>query len=247
MESRPSDSTPREKGTGTHPQVLLVDDDVELCAMLGEYLGREGYAITAVHDGESGIARSRSDQFDIVVMDITMPRLDGFETLRRIRTFSAIPVLMLTARGDDVDRIVGLELGADDYLAKPFNPRELSARIKAILRRAQPPAETPDDRPRRMVRGDLVLDPSARVLSRGGEPLPLTGTEYAVAEILVRAVGSVVSKEALSEQALGRRLLPFDRSIDTHVSNLRRKLGPAPNGSQRIKTIRGRGYLFVPP
>jgi DNA-binding response OmpR family regulator len=228
------------------PTVLLVDDDIELCAMLAEYLGREGYDVHAVHDGASGVAAVAAKPFDIVVMDITMPRMDGFEALRRIRAHSPTPVLMLTARGDDVDRIVGLELGADDYLGKPFNPRELTARLKAILRRASTPETAAGAAAARPIAiGDLTLDPASRALLRNGMPLALTGTEFAVAELLVRSVGQIVAKETLSEKVLGRKLLPFDRSIDTHVSNLRRKLGPAAGGMPRIRTIRGRGYVLV--
>jgi two-component system response regulator CpxR len=230
------------------PAVLLVDDDHELCAMLVEYLSREGYRVHAVNDGASGVTAVAQGGFDIVVMDISMPRMDGFDALRRMRVNSSIPVLMLTARGDDVDRIVGLELGADDYLGKPFNPRELSARLKAILRRATGPETGPGAaKPHAVVVGDLMLDAGRRVVLRSGEPLALTGTEYAVAEILMRSSGQVISKDTLSQQVLGRRLLPFDRSIDTHVSNLRRKLGPTANDEPRIRTVRGRGYVLVTP
>jgi DNA-binding response OmpR family regulator len=232
--------------SGLRPAVLLVDDDTELCAMLAEYLGREGYDVHAVHDGASGVAIAASRSFDIVVMDITMPRMDGFEALRRIRATSRMPVLMLTARGDDIDRILGLELGADDYLGKPFNPRELAARLKAILRRAgAPEGAAGSARPQPVVVGDLTLDPAGRIVLRHGKPLALTGTEFAVAELLMRAAGQIVAKDAISEQVLGRKLLPFDRSIDTHVSNLRRKLGPTSGGMPRIRTIRGRGYVLV--
>lgn len=228
------------------PAVLLADDDVELCTMLGEYLGREGYDVRAVHDGASAIATAAATSFDIVVMDITMPRVDGFEALRRIRSVSTVPVLMLTARGDDVDRIVGLELGADDYLGKPFNPRELVARLKAILRRAAAPeAAAGSGLLRPIVSGDLTMDPGRRVLLRDGAALALTGTEFAVAELLIRSAGQIVAKDTLSEKVLGRKLLPFDRSIDTHVSNLRRKLGPTAGGMPRIRTVRGRGYVLV--
>ena len=235
-----------EANMGSGPAVLLVDDDNELCTMLVEYLSREGYRVHAVNDGASGVNAVAQGGFDIVVMDITMPRMDGFDALRRMRVNSSIPVLMLTARGDDVDRIVGLELGADDYLGKPFNPRELAARLKAILRRATNPEGGPGAaKPHAIVVGDLVLDAGKRTMLRSGQPLSLTGTEFAVAEILMRSSGEVVSKDTLSEEVLGRRLLPFDRSIDTHVSNLRRKLGPGVGGESRIRTVRGRGYVLV--
>lgn len=220
--------------------ILLVDDDRELCAMLGEYLGREGFSVRAVHNGAQGVDAVRSQVPALVVMDITMPVLDGFDTLRAIRAFSSVPVLMLTARGEELDRIVGLEIGADDYLPKPFNPRELTARIRAILRRGQPASDAAG-----LSVGDLQLDPGARSLHRDGVPIEITATEYSVLELLMRNPGALVSKDDLSQQALGRSLMPFDRSLDTHISNLRRKLGPAPGGGPRIKTLRGRGYLLV--
>ena len=220
--------------------ILLVDDDRELCAMLTEYLGREGFGVGAVHDGAQGVEAVRSQPPALVVMDITMPVMDGFDALRAIRGFSSVPVLMLTARGEELDRIVGLEIGADDYLPKPFNPRELMARIRAILRRGQTVKDAAI-----LAVGDLRLDPGARSLQRDGAPIEITATEYSVLELLMRNPGVLVSKEDLSQQALGRSLLPFDRSLDTHISNLRRKLGPAPGGGPRIKTLRGRGYLLV--
>jgi DNA-binding response OmpR family regulator len=222
------------------PQVLLVDDDPALCAMLGEYLGADGFATRAVHDGRAAVAALRGQPADIVVMDITMPRLDGFGALREIRAFSRVPVLMLTARGDEVDRIVGLELGADDYLGKPFNPRELSARLRAILRRARP--APPGDC---LASDELLLDTGARTLLRAGVPVALTEAEYAILEQLLRHAGDPVSREALSLSALGRAWRPFDRSLDTHLSNLRRKLGDTPAGLPRIRTLRGRGYLWA--
>lgn len=222
------------------PEVLLVDDDRALCGMLGEYLAADGYATRAVHDGQQAVDALRDRPADIVVMDITMPRLDGFGALREIRAFSRVPVLMLTARGDEVDRIVGLELGADDYLAKPFNPRELSARLKAILRRARP-APAGD----RLASDELLLDTGARTLLRAGAPVPLTEAEYAILEQLLRHAGEPVSRDALSLAALGRAWRPFDRSLDTHLSNLRRKLGDTPAGLPRIRTLRGRGYLWA--
>lgn len=229
-------------------RLLLIDDDAELCRMLAEYLTGDGFAVDAVHDGQAGIdavrtAAARGRDFDAVILDITMPVLDGFETLRRLRTVASVPVVMLTARGDETDRIVGLELGADDYLPKPFNPRELAARLRAVLRRggrANPSAAEP---PLRC--GDLVLDPGARSTRLNGRELTLTATEFSVLETLVRAAGQVVSKADLSERALGRRWTPYDRSLDTHLANLRRKLGAGPDGELRIKTLRGQGYLFV--
>jgi len=230
-------------------RVLLVDDDRQLCDMLTEYLAADGFAVTAVHDGQAGVDALRDtdgDTCDVVVMDITMPVLDGFEALRRLRTFSSIPVLMLTARGDELDRIVGLEIGADDYLPKPFNPRELTARLRAILRRARTPNGPASDEADRELRvGDLVLDGDTRSVCLNDIAIEVTSTEFAVLEALARARGRVVGKDDLSRQALGRRWMPADRSLDTHISNLRRKLGPSGDGGPRIKTVRGQGYLFI--
>jgi two-component system response regulator CpxR len=229
------------------PEVLLVDDDAELCAMLVRYLAGEGFAVAAVHDGESAVTALRQRGAGIVVLDIGLPGIDGFEVLRRVRAGSAVPVLVLTARGDDVDRIVGLELGADDYLAKPFNPRELAARLRAILRRARQPADPGPGPGRHFAVGDVVLDTGARTLTRTGEPVALTATEFALAEALLREAGHVVTRESLSGAVLGRPWSPLDRSLDTHVANLRRKLGPAADGGPLIRTLRGRGYQYVLP
>jgi two-component system response regulator CpxR len=223
--------------------VLLVDDDAELCGMLVRYLAPEGFVASAVHDGEAGVTAALRGDVRVVILDLGLPRLDGFEVLRRVRAQSSVPVLMLTARGDDVDRIVGLELGADDYLPKPFNPRELAARLRAILRRTRPAAG--DGPSRRLAAGDIVLDPAARSVTRGGTGITLTATEFAMAEMLLRYAGQVVTREALSEAALGRAWSPLDRSLDTHVANLRRKLGPDAMGEPRIRTLRGRGYQYA--
>lgn len=173
--------------------------------------------------------------------DITMPVMDGFEALRQIRKVSDVPVLMLTARGDEVDRIVGLEIGADDYLPKPFNPRELVARLRAILRRVQMTSRETG----RIAQGPISIEPGSQSLFRNGEPVPVTATEFIIAELLLRSAGTVVSKEELTEKALGRRLTVYDRSLDTHMANLRKKLGAADDGSALIKTVRGQGYIFV--
>jgi DNA-binding response OmpR family regulator len=223
-------------------RVLLVDDDEQLCEMLSEYLTADGFDVAAVHDGGSGVTEVSQGDYDVVVMDITMPVLDGFEALRRIRTTSAVPVLMLTARGEELDRIVGLEIGADDYLPKPFNPRELVARLRAILRRARLPTESAGGP---IEIDDLTLEPGSRSLLKNGQPVDLTTTEYGIIDMLARSAGEIVRKEDLSREVLGRELTPYDRSLDTHVANLRKKLGPLGNDGVRIKTIRGRGYLFV--
>jgi two-component system response regulator CpxR len=206
----------------------------------------EGFEIEAVYDGLGGVEQALTGQHTLVVLDVMLPGMPGFDVLRRIRAHSRIPVLMLTARGEAIDRILGLELGADDYLPKPFDPRELAARIRAILRRPPPaegelPAATP------LYLGDLVLDTGARVVQRGHEDLPLTTVEFDLLAMLLRMAGQVVTREALVRDVLGRESSPFDRSIDTHVSNLRRKLGVHPDGAERIKGVRGVGYLYAVP
>jgi DNA-binding response OmpR family regulator len=221
-------------------QLLLIDDDTELCAMLGEYLEPEGFTVTALHDGESGARAALSGAFDVVVLDVMMPRLNGIDALRRIRVASSVPVLMLTAKGDDVDRIVGLELGADDYLPKPFNPRELVARLRAILRRGVTAADNTQ-----VNAGPLVIRPGERTADWRGEALDLTSTEFNLLEILARHAGHVVSKGDLAGQALGRKLTRFDRSIDMHMSKLRNKLGLLDDGRSPIQTVRGVGYQLI--
>jgi two-component system OmpR family response regulator len=225
---------------GSAIQLLLIDDDTELCGMLGEYLEPEGFAVTAMHDGESGARAALTGAFDAVVLDVMMPRLNGIDALRRIRTASSVPVLMLTAKGDDVDRIVGLELGADDYLPKPFNPRELVARLRAILRRGAMAADTT-----LLHAGPLVVRPAERTAAWRGQALELTSTEFNLLEVLARHAGHVVSKVDLTEQALGRKLTRYDRSIDMHMSKLRNKLGMLDDGRSPIQTVRGVGYQLI--
>jgi len=228
------------------PRVLLVDDDAELAELLVEYLRRDGFDAETVGDGLDGVAHALGGNFDIVVLDVTMPGIDGVEALRRIRAASRVPVLMLTARGDDIDRIVGLELGADDYVPKPCTPRELAARLRAILRRIGEArqargAESP------IVAGPLTIWPGQRRAAWHEAPLALTGTEFNVLASLARHAGRVVDKGELSQDALGRPLARFDRSLDVHVSSLRHKLGTRDDGSPWIETVRGRGYQFVLP
>ncbi|MFA7665868.1 MAG: response regulator transcription factor [Burkholderiaceae bacterium] len=225
------------------PRVLLVDDDLELSSLLAEYLASDGFDTETAGDGETGAQRALEGGFDIVVLDVMMPGIDGIETLKRIRTRSTMPVLMLTARGDDVDRIVGLELGADDYVPKPCTPRELAARLRAILRRSAARDNGAADGP--LAEGPLRLWPGNRRATWHDAPLTLTGTEFSLLEALARQAGQVVDKGALSEAALGRPLGRFDRSIDVHVSSLRQKLGTRSDGSSWIETVRGRGYQFV--
>ena len=227
-------------------RILLVDDDTELVELLRHYLAKDGFEIDAVHDGELGLERARSNEHDVVVLDVMLPRMNGLDVLRALRATSLVPVIMLTARGEDVDRIVGLEMGADDYLPKPFNPRELSARIRALIRRSE--ATASHGRPQEVIAvDDLTMDLGAWVVRRGGERVDLTSVEFAVLELLLRSLGQVVTRESISESALGRRLSPYDRSIDVHMSNLRKKLGPRPGGGARIKTIRAAGYVLVGP
>ena len=226
-------------------RILLADDDVELGEMLTQYLAAEGFAVDTAHDGETALARARSGNYDLVILDVMMPRMNGFDVLRELRARSLIPVLMLTARGEDVDSIVGLELGADDYLAKPCNPRVLVARVRAILRRAES-AAAPDG-PAILKLGDLEINAGTRRVQLRGQPVAMTSTEYSVLEALLHEAGHVVSKANLSERALGRKLTRYDRSLDMHVASLRKKLGPLDGGEERIKTVRGVGYQYTRP
>jgi DNA-binding response OmpR family regulator len=224
-------------------RLLLADDDVELCEMLGAYLAGEGIEVEVVHDGDAALEHALEGGHDIVVLDVMMPKRNGFDVLRELRRKSLTPVRMLTARGGDVDSIVGLELGADDYLPKPCNPRVLVARVRAVLRRAG--TDSHDDGKADLRVGDLELQPAARRVLKDGAPVALTSTEYSVLAALLGTSGRVVTKEALSEQALGRKLTRYDRSLDMHISNLRRKLGSLPGGDDRIQTVRGVGYIYV--
>ena len=229
-------------------QILIIDDDVALCELVTEYLEPHGFQIQSVHRGDTGAETALARKFSIVVLDVMLPGLNGFEVLRRIRAESRVPVLMLTARGDDVDRIVGLEIGADDYLPKPFNPRELIARIQAILRRSQTfaaagPVE--NNQPGTLTAGDIALDLGTRVVRRDGQVVELTAVEFDLLERLLRAAGRITTREELSKQVLGRSTSPFDRSIDMHISNLRKKLGHQVGDIERIKTVRGVGYIYA--
>jgi two-component system response regulator CpxR len=226
-------------------RLLIIDDDVRLSEMLVEYLAPEGIELTAVASGVAGLRSAQRENFDLIVLDVMLPGLSGFEVLKQLReTGAKTPVLMLTARGDDVDRIIGLDLGADDYLPKPFNPRELLARIKAILRRT---SETDGDQPLEVSVGDLRVNLPRREAWIKENPLKLTNAEFVILVTLMRSPGEVVSREALTRTALGRQLLPDDRSLDTHISNLRRKLGGDADADVLIRSIRGSGYVLVPP
>ena len=229
----------------TTNQLLIIDDDAGLTEMLGEYLASEGISLTAARTGTQGLRDAERNDYDLIILDVMLPGLSGFEVLSRLRkSGSHTPILMLTARGDDVDRIVGLEMGADDYLPKPFNPRELVARIKAVLRRSS--AERADEP------GDIELGPLRAQYQRreawlGDTPLNLTNAEFVVLYKLMSSAGKVVSRETLTREALGRQLLPDDRSLDTHVSNLRKKIADASDSELRIRSIRGSGYVLAPP
>ena len=229
--------------------VLIIDDDAALAAMLEEFLQGEGLDVSHAADGAGGLERVRNTPPDAVVLDVMLPDMSGFDVLRTLRgehgnaSAVAIPVIMLTARGEDTDRIIGLELGADDYLPKPFNPRELAARLRAVLRRTSGDAAGATSG--EVQGGDLQLDSHSRRVRVGERLLRLTGAEFAILERLLAEPGEVVSRDALSEHALGRRLTPFDRSVDTHVSRLRSKLGPLSDGEPRIQSQRGRGYRLV--
>jgi two-component system, OmpR family, response regulator CpxR len=226
--------------------VLVVDDDVELCQLLSQYLAAEGYAVEAVHTGHLGVERARSGEHALVVLDVMLPDIKGFEVLRRVRAHSSLPILMLTARGDEQDRILGLQMGADDYLPKPFNPRELSARIEAVLRRTRHDGAIIEPRTTApIVVDDVSLDRGARVATRSGAEVDLTTVEFDLLVVLLQWAGRVIPRDEMVRTVLRREFSPFDRSIDTHVSNLRRKLGPTPDGADRIKGVRGIGYQYT--
>lgn len=232
----------------TSEHVLVIDDDVELCNLVSRFLVREGFQIDAVNGGAQGIERALSGEYALVVLDVMMPEMSGFDVLRRIRAESPLPVLMLTARGDALDRVLGLEMGADDYLPKPFSPPELAARIRAILRRAKPGTNTTQSTANTTLTiGEIELDSGARVVRHGHQLINLTTVEFDLLEALMRAAGQVLNREKLTRDILGREFSPFDRSIDTHVCNLRKKIGPLPDGTDRIKGVRGIGYLYALP
>lgn len=229
-------------------QILIIDDDVALCELVTEYLEPLGFQIESVHRGDAGAERAIAGKYSLVVLDVMLPGLNGFEVLRRIRAESKVPVLMLTARGDDVDRIVGLEIGADDYLPKPFNPRELMARIRAILRRTSSDKPGEPGEPgaaKKLSIGDVELDSGTRAVYRAGQNVELTAVEFDLLEKLLRAAGQIITREELSKEVLGRSSSPFDRSIDMHISNLRKKLGHQFGATERIKTVRGVGYIYA--
>jgi two-component system response regulator CpxR len=223
--------------------VLVIDDDVELCDLVSEFLEPEGLHVSAVHDGNTGLQAALSGQYALVVLDIMIPEMNGLDVLREIRAQSSIPVLLLTARGSEPDRVIGLELGSDDYIPKPCSPRELLARIRAILRRT-----SPEVRFAPMLRvGDVELDVMRRSVTRDGAPVALTAIEFNILELLMRSAGMVVTREKLVQSILGRNFDPYDRSPDVHISKIRKKLITTPEASDPIQTLRGVGYIYTMP
>lgn len=232
--------------TASEKLILIVDDDHELCELLTDYLEQEGLTCHAVGDGVTGLEKALSTNYSFVILDVMLPGLNGFEVLRSLRSSSQVPVIMLTAKGEDVDRIVGLEMGADDYMAKPFNTRELVARIRAIERRNSnfsSPSE-PSNKPQQITTGDITLNPGTRTVSQKGETVPLTSVEFSILHELLTNLGNVVNRDDLAQSALGRTLEVYDRSIDVHISSIRKKLGHKVNGVERIKNVRGVGYQY---
>jgi two-component system response regulator CpxR len=227
-------------------QVLMIDDDTRLCELVTEYLELDGYKVETVYEGVAGVKRALSGDHALALLDYILPDMNGFEVLRQIRAHSRLPIVMLSARCDDIDRIIGLQIGADDYLAKPFNPLELLARINAVLRRAQIDPERKQAR-EILVVGDIEIDSRTRTVRRAGEVVELTIVEYSLLEILLSAPGRILEREGIVKEVFHRNPSPLDRSIDTHLSNLRRKLGHQVNGVERIKTVRGVGYIYASP
>ncbi|HQX55548.1 MAG TPA: response regulator [Pyrinomonadaceae bacterium] len=225
-------------------KIIIIDDDEELCELVSEYLTVEGFDVSSVNDGESGLAAALSGEYDMAILDVMLPKMNGFDVLRNLRLESKLPVIMLTARGDDMERIVGLEIGADDYLPKPFNPRELAARLRAILRRAAGDDDGTTASEKINIDG-VELAPASRLVSVDGTDVNLTSVEFELLRELLSEAGKIVRKEDLSESVLERKLSAFDRSLDMHISNLRKKMGPRADGSDRIKTIRSVGYIYT--
>jgi DNA-binding response OmpR family regulator len=226
-------------------KILIADDDIELCQLLTDFLQLEGFTVNSVHDGRQAATEFKLKDYDLMVLDIMLPGKQGLEVLREVRQQSNLPIVMLTARGDDTDRIIGLELGADDYVPKPCNPKELAARIRAVLRRASNPS--PQPKSDRLTSGELQLDAVRRELSFQGNIIHLTSTEFEILQLLMQRAGQVVDKEAISSEVLKRKLAAYDRSIDVHISNIRKKLGSFGISEDLIKNIRGVGYQFTRP
>ena len=244
-ESRHNDSVRRSTDI---KNILVIDDDVELCKLLEDYFTSEGFCFVCAHSGDKGLDLLRGGHCGIIILDVMLPGRDGFEILKEIRSVSSVPVIMLTAKGDHVDRVVGLEIGADDYICKPFSMRELSARVRAVLRRYIGLSDAVPDKSPGVIRlVDLEMDLKSRSVKIGGHGVPLTNVEFRLLETMLSCAGSKISLERLSIDALGRSYAPFDRSLSVHISRLRRKLGPYPCGSERIKTLRSEGFIYVFP
>lgn len=225
-------------------RILIIDDDKDLTEMLAEYLGPEGFEIEIARSGEEGLGRARAEEYALVILDVMLPQINGFEVLRRLRGQSQCPVIMLTARGQEVDRVVGLEVGADDYLGKPFSARELLARMNAVMRRTHGAPQKADIH-NALAIGDVILDEAARTVHCDGKLIELTSLEFDVLRMLLNAAGRIVSRELLFEKVLQRKYSVFDRSIDNHVSSLRKKLGPRIGEVERIKSVRNAGYIYA--
>ncbi|MCT7942270.1 response regulator [Shewanella holmiensis] len=226
-------------------RILLIDDDVGLSELLTQLLEMEGFVVSQAYDGQAGLALALHSDFDLILLDVMLPKMGGFEVLKGIRKRKQTPVLMLTARGDEIDRVIGLEIGADDYLPKPFNDRELIARIRAILRRANATLQGQASADS-LTLGDLSLDPSRQEAFCNDQLIILTSTEFSLLFNLLSSAGELVTKDTLSENVLGKKLMPFDRSLDMHLSNLRKKLPERTDGRARVKTLRGKGYIWIP-
>jgi DNA-binding response OmpR family regulator len=235
-------------------RLLLVEDDLAMADLISQWLSGEGFAVTQCARGDEALALVQGQAFDVVVLDVMLPGLGGFDVLRSLRSeggaLARLPIIMLTARGEVTDRVVGLELGADDYLAKPFDPRELTARLRAVLRRQSEPAgqggeAAPQAAGEKLTVDDMEVEVQARVARQAGQTLPLTGAEFDVLLVLVRRAGTVLSRETLCREAFDRKWMSYDRAIDMHVSNLRKKLGPLPDGRERLQNVRGAGYVYV--
>jgi len=229
-------------------KILVIDDDIELCELLSEYFATEKISAECIHNGKAGLEKAKAGSYDLIILDIMLPEMNGLDVLKNLRLVSQTPVIMLTARGEEVDRVLGLELGADDYLPKPFSPRELVARIRAIFRRLQnsTPPEDPHESAKYQI-ADIQLEAANRVVMRDGEMLSLTEIEFSILEQLMRTAGSIIERQELAQRVLGRKLAYDDRSLDVHMSNLRKKLGHYAGDLERIKTIRGVGYIYVRP
>jgi two-component system, OmpR family, response regulator CpxR len=241
----------REPGTHAMARfldnILLIDDDVEMCEMLVQYLQGEGFKVEAVYDGGMGLKRASSGEHSLVVLDVMLPKMSGLDLLRQLRAESSVPVLLLTARDEEIDRIVGLEVGGDDYVPKPFSPRELLARIRAILRRPATDVRNSRNilRPSPIIMGDIEMDFGTRTVRCSGRPVILTAVEFNLLELLIRSIGQVVTRDHVAKIILGRKLSSPDRSIDVHISKLRQKLGSLPDGTERIRSVRSVGYIYT--